>query len=111
MGSAILEFSIKELAALFGLAQSVYILVYMGFRAGHISRSILPALFFLSLSSAFLLSAAKGHWEPLLPYYKDLEWFWILAVNFVETPLSYSVKNSFLFFVELSQGCLYLLAF
>ena len=81
MEGVILEFNIKELLALFGLAQSVYVLVYMGFRSGRISRAILPNIFFFILSLAFLFSAAKGQWHDILPYYGGVEWFlWVSSI-------------------------------
>lgn len=80
MGSLILEFNFKELLALFGLVQAVYILVYMAFRAGRISRAALPVLFFLVLGLAFLFDAAEGRWQTLLSCYQDMKWFfWALC--------------------------------
>lgn len=80
MGSLILEFNLKELIALLGLAQSLYILVYMGFRAGRISRAVLPVLFFSFLGFGFLLSAAQGRWQADFSLYTDAEWLvWALC--------------------------------
>lgn len=81
MENIALQFSVKELVALLGLAQSVYVLVFMGFRSGRISRSFIPALFFLMLSFAFLLMVAKSHWQSLVPHYSVYEWFsWMLLI-------------------------------
>ena len=80
MESLIFEFSITELIALFGLAQSVYVLVYMGLRAGQLSRAFLPILFFATLSAAFLLSVAQSRWEEIISFYSLLQWgVWVLC--------------------------------
>lgn len=68
------QFNIAELLCLFGLTQSVYILVYIAFRSGRFSDALIPVLFFLTLGSAFLLGAAKGQWQSSIPYYDDIQW-------------------------------------
>ena len=68
------QFNTVELLSLFGLTQSVYILVYIAFRSGRISDAIIPVLFFLTLGNAFLFGAAKGQWNDTVPYYGDIQW-------------------------------------
>ena len=81
MSSIIFEFNITELVALFGLAQCIYILVYIAFRSGRMSRVILPVIFFGVLAAAFLTSAAQRNWSGLISYYSDIVWlFWALCV-------------------------------
>ncbi len=83
MNSLLLEFGLPELVALLGLAQCVYVLVYIAFRSTRISRVMIPVMFFAVLGGAFLMSAAQGHWEVGLSYYSDLIWlFWTLCVPF-----------------------------
>lgn len=80
MNTLMFQFNIIELAALFGLAHSIYILVYMIFRSGSAIRAVLPVIFFLNLGAALLLSAAYSRWHPVLPYYDDLQWaVWALC--------------------------------
>lgn len=73
----ILRFSLPEIVALLGAAQSIYILVYMLFRSGRLSRGTLPAIYFLVLSLAFIFDAAQRFWGGLIPYYSHYQWlFW-----------------------------------
>ena len=48
-----LRFSIPEILSLLGVAQCVYLLVYMLFRSGSIKSVFLPGLYFLVLGIAF----------------------------------------------------------
>lgn len=74
------QFSIIELAALFGLAHSIYILVYMIFRSGNVLQAILPVLFFLNLGVALFLSVAYSRWHSVISGYDDLQWIvWALC--------------------------------
>ena len=50
-----LRFTIPEMLSLIGVFQCVYILVYVLFRAGNISRVVLPLLYFLVLGVGFFL--------------------------------------------------------
>lgn len=78
------SFTLPELLSLLGAAQSIYVLVYMLFRSGRLSRGTLPAIYFLVLSLAFVLDAAQRYWSPLVPAYEHLQWlFW-----FAGPPLS-----------------------
>lgn len=70
-----LSFSLVEILSLLGVAQCVYILVYLFFRSGRISRGTIPILFFLFLGSAFSLDLAQGSWSPLIQSYEHLQWF------------------------------------
>jgi AraC-like DNA-binding protein len=84
MSDIILQFTLKELVALMGLAQALYVLVYMLFRPHSLSRSFLPLLFFTLLSLAFLFSAAKSNWQDIIPYYQFYEqliWMFCIPLN------------------------------
>lgn len=70
-----LQFTIPEILSLIGLVQCVYILVYMGMRAGRLSRATLPIIYFSFLGMAFLLDFASLHLSALIPYYSILQWF------------------------------------
>jgi AraC-like DNA-binding protein len=54
-----IRFSLFELIALFGLVQSVSVLVYMSFRAGNVKQAILPFLYFGVLGGAFYSEFAR----------------------------------------------------
>ena len=74
MSNFILQFSVPELMALFGLIHSVYILVYISLRSKNFNAVLLPTLFFFALSCVFLLTAAQSRWGNLIPHYYDLKW-------------------------------------
>lgn len=70
-------FTSAELLSLLGAAQCIYVLVYMIFRSGRLSRGTLPAVYFLVLSVAFILDAAARSWGPYVEYYTHYQWlFW-----------------------------------
>lgn len=69
-----IQFTIHEILALVGVTQCVYILVYMAFRSGRLSRAVLPIAYFLVLGLAFLSDAAARQWAPLMPYYEYIQW-------------------------------------
>lgn len=78
------SFTFPELLALLGAAQCIYVLVYMLFRSGHLSRGTLPAIFFLVLAVAFILDAAQRYWGGIITPYDHYQWlFW-----FAGPPLS-----------------------
>ncbi|NQZ13657.1 MAG: AraC family transcriptional regulator [Alphaproteobacteria bacterium] len=70
-----LSFSLVEILSLLGVAQCLYILVYLLFRSGRISRGTIPILFFTFLGTAFSLDLAETSWAPLVDSYKHLQWF------------------------------------
>ncbi len=70
-----LRFTIPEIFSLIGVAQCIYVLVYMGFRAGRISRAGLPILYFLVLGLAFLFDFASGYIGDIWEYYGHAQWF------------------------------------
>ena len=74
------SFSIQEMLSLFGFAQCLYILVYLAFRSGRISRGTIPILFFLFLGTAFALDLAESSWAPLIKYYQHLQWFFWFSI-------------------------------
>jgi AraC-like DNA-binding protein len=73
-----IRFTVPEILALLGMAQCVYVLVYMLFRSGRLSRGTLPAIYFAVLGAAFLTDAAYRFWSPMVdsyPYWQWLFWF------------------------------------
>lgn len=75
-----LRFSIPEILSLIGVTQCVYILVYMAFRSGRISRAGLPMLYFLVLALAFLSDFSARAAPELTPYYFYGQWVaWFLG--------------------------------
>ncbi len=70
-----LRFSLTELLSLIGLAQAVYILVYIGFRAGDRRAALLPVLYFFFLAMAFLSDFAAGTFGGAVPGYDLVQWF------------------------------------
>lgn len=68
-------FTFVEILSLLGLFQSLYLFVYMFFRSGSFRNMIIPALYFICLSCAFLLDAAGRRWSTDFAYYLDAQWF------------------------------------
>lgn len=64
-----LKFTIPEIFSLIGVIQCIYILVYMLFRAGRLSRASIPFLYFLILGTAFFLDFSSRFISELSPYY------------------------------------------
>lgn len=60
------NFNFSDVLALMGLVQSVYLIVYILFRAGHIRNVIVPSMCFIILASSFTADFA-------LPRFKDWE--------------------------------------
>lgn len=78
------RFTIPEILSLLGMAQCLYVLVYMLFRAGTLARIALPSLYFLVLGAAFLLDFASRYLGQHFAYYDILTWF----IWFCGPPLS-----------------------
>ncbi len=75
-----LKFSLHELLALLGLAQCIYLLVFMALRSNRLTRATLPTLFFSALAVVFFLSAAESRWGDSFGSYSELTWLlWTLA--------------------------------
>ncbi len=80
MSDLTLSFSLQEIIALLGLAQCVYLLVFMAVRSNRLTRATLPTLFFVSLAIAFFLSAAESRWQTGFMHYGELKWLlWTLS--------------------------------
>lgn len=62
-----------ELFGVLGLSHSVFLLVYMAFRAGRIARASVAIGYFLILSSAFLADFGTRYVGEVSPYYKILQ--------------------------------------
>jgi len=78
MDDQIFRFNVVELLFLVGLVQSIYILVYVAFRTGSVSRVILPIVFFSILSLTFLFGMAESRWQSIIPHYDDIQWMlWV----------------------------------
>ena len=79
-----ISFTIPEILSFFGAAQCVYIMVYMMFRAGRLSRAGLPLFYFLILAAAFFLDGAQRFIADISPHYNDIQW----ALWFMGPPIS-----------------------
>lgn len=79
-----LKFTIPEILSLIGVAQCVYVLVYMMFRAGEVRRAFLPFIYFLFIGIAFFLDFGMRFIGELTIYYGILQWFFW----FIGPPLS-----------------------
>lgn len=75
-----LRFTIPEILSLIGVAQSLYIVIYMLFRAGRLSRTGLPLLYFLLLSLAFVLDFAANYLAGAFQYYSLFQTFLWLSI-------------------------------
>ncbi len=69
-----LSFTLPEVISLIGVFQCVYILVYVGFRAGNFVRVILPVIYFFVLAIAFFIDLARSYVADITPYYEVLSW-------------------------------------
>lgn len=75
-----LDFSTQELLSLIGVAQCVYVLVYMMFRAGDVNRAVVPFVYFMVLGLAFFSDFAARFIGEATAYYEILQWFaWFLG--------------------------------
>ncbi len=75
-----IRFSIPELFSLLGVAQCVYLLVYMLFRAGDVRRAAIPFIYFLVIGAAFFLDFAQRFIGELTAYYEIFRWFaWFMG--------------------------------
>jgi len=68
------QFTLAEILSLLGLAQSVYVLVYMLLRSGNLINAVIPSLYFGFMAMAFLFDAAAGRWAQEIPHYEVLQW-------------------------------------
>lgn len=80
-----LQFSLAETLSLLGLAQCVYVLVYMLFRSGSIASAIIPSLFFSIMATAFFADFASFRLAGLWGGYEETiqwgVWFCCLPVG------------------------------
>lgn len=75
-----LRFSIPEILSLIGVAQCIYVLVYMLFRAGEIRRAVLPFIYFFVLGAAFFLDFSDRFIGNMTIYYDIMRWFmWFMG--------------------------------
>lgn len=75
------QFTIPEILSLLGLAQCLYVLVYMLFRSGHMVNAIIPLLYFTFMGMAFFLDAADSRWSPEFDRYEQYQWlFWFAGI-------------------------------
>ena len=79
-----LRFSIPEILSLIGVAQCVYLIVYMLFRSGKLSRAGLPLAYFTVLALAFISDFAA---QEISSYY-DYYFYFQSAAWFLGPPLS-----------------------
>lgn len=77
------SFSLLDVLALIGLVQSVAVIVYILFRAGHWKHVIVPVLCFLVLGSAFVMDFGAGRLAEDLPVYRFFQnALWVLIPAF-----------------------------
>lgn len=69
-----LTFNLPEILSLIGLAQCLYVLVYIVFRSGEIKRSLIPFLYFFVLASAFFTDLSYRFLSEGIEYYFLLQW-------------------------------------
>ncbi len=75
------QFTAAEILSLLGLAQSIYVLVYMIFRSGSFISAVIPSLYFLSIACGFFFDAAAGRWSGGFENYEEFQWlFWFSCV-------------------------------
>lgn len=75
------QFTAAEILSLLGLAQSVYVLVYMLLRSGSFLSAVIPSLYFASIAGGFFLDAAAGRWKDGFSSYEEFQWlFWFSCV-------------------------------
>lgn len=75
------QFTLAEILSLLGLAQSVYVLVYMLLRSGSIVNAVIPSLYFGTLGAAFFFDAAAGRWASEFENYESWQWlFWFSGI-------------------------------
>ena len=79
-----MQFTVPEILSLLGVAQCVYVLVYMFFHAGEWKRAILPSLYFTIFAFAFFLDFAWRFIHEAIPHYDIAQW----ALWFYGPPLS-----------------------
>lgn len=73
-----LKFTIPEIFSFIGVVQCVFILVYMLFRAGRLSRATIPFFYFLVLGMAFFLDFSDRFISDISPYFEIIKmalWF------------------------------------
>jgi len=73
-----LKFTIPEIFSFIGVVQCVFILVYMLFRAGRLSRATIPFFYFLILGMAFFLDFSDRFISDISPYFEIIKmalWF------------------------------------
>ncbi len=80
-----LKFSMTEMLSLLGLAQCVYVLVYMLFRSGSLANAVIPSLFFSIMATAFFTDFASFRLPEILGVYREAVqwgvWFCCLPVG------------------------------
>lgn len=79
-----LKFTVPELLSLIGVAQCVYLITYMSFRAGNFARAALPLAYFAVLALAFASDFGARVLGPHMSYYYHFQW----AAWFMGPPLS-----------------------
>lgn len=75
------QFTAAEILSLLGLAQSIYVLVYMMLRSGSFISAVIPSLYFLSIACGFFFDAASARWSGGFENYEEFQWlFWFSCV-------------------------------
>lgn len=75
------QFTASEILSLLGLAQSIYVLVYMLLRSGSFISAVIPSLYFASIAGGFFTDAAAGRWKGGFSSYEEFQWlFWFSCI-------------------------------
>lgn len=69
-----MQFTFQEILSAIGMAQCVMILVYMVFRAGDLTRAVVPIAYFLVLGMAFFLDFSARPIGDVTPLWSVLQW-------------------------------------
>jgi AraC-like DNA-binding protein len=69
-----LKFTIPDILLLMGIAQCLYIIIYLAFRSGRISRGTLPLIYFITMGTAFTVSFLENTLPEIFQHYEILKW-------------------------------------
>lgn len=75
MKEMVFQFTFLELLAFLGLAQSVYIIVYIALRSRDSVRAVYPLLFFFTVGGVFFMAVANSKWQLPDVQYNAMTWF------------------------------------
>lgn len=110
-----LQFTIPEILLLIGIAQCLYVIVYLAFRSGKISRGTLPLLYFITMGVAFTGSFLNDTLVELIEINDLLIWalwglqFPLCVLLIIQVAQIYKVPSWHQYWIFLLQPAAYLL--